>query len=126
MELLVSRVRATIAKTVASMFLTRWSSSARVNLSTASLRRLTVNNADSTRVQNVTIVTEIWAPLTRSLSGTPTSPNCPMPNMVAQMTVLDQMNAAAIAKMGWQRAVSHNSSGNTGASASYVAQPPLG
>jgi hypothetical protein len=102
------------------------SSVKRANLSAASLRRLSVNNAINTRVQSVTNVTATCAPFTRSVSGTVASPKWPTPNAVAQITVMDQKNAPAIPKVAWQRAASHNSRGNTRASASNESQEPIG
>ena len=63
-------------------------------------------------METITIIRIVCAPCTRSVIDTASSPNRPMPKIVAQMTAMDEMPAPAIAKAGWHRAASHNSGGN--------------
>src|SRR5262249_60180489 len=57
---------------------------------------------------------------------TDAQPKRPMPKVIAQMIRNDAKNAPAIPKVGWQRAVSHNSSGSTRAPGLNVIQDPVG
>src|SRR5215472_19154093 len=59
------------------------------------------------------------------MTGTAASPKRPMPKVIAQMIQTDARNAAAIAKVGWQRAVSHNSSGTMKAPGLNESQDPV-
>jgi hypothetical protein len=68
--------------------------------------------SDDERVKGNVIVA-VWAPFTRSMSGTAASPKRPTPNVVANISAADAINAPAMPKAGWQRAASRNRTGST-------------
>ena len=74
----------------------------------------------------IVTVTASWAPSTRSVIGTATSPKRPIPKVVAQMTALLAMKAPAMANTGGQRAADHNSSGSAAVLGLKAIQDPVG
>ena len=67
-----------------------------------------------------------WAATMRSPIGRLGSPKYPMPKVVVHTIVTAMMNAAAAANIGWQRAASHNNSGNSKAIGTTVVHDPRG
>jgi hypothetical protein len=77
-------------------------------------------------VNTVTIITVVWTPCTRSMSGRSTSLRWPMPKSVVVIAVAHTTNAPAIANGAGQRAASHSSSGSVNASGSNEIQDWVG